>query len=312
MPDSLKHAIGAGIGLLIAFIGLQWSGVIVDSPGTLVTLGRLTSPPVMLALGTLLVMAALTARGVKGATLIGMSAATAVAVASGMVSFHGVVAAPPSLAPTFLQLDLAGVFRPGLVDVVFVFFFLALFDSIGTLVAVAGRLGVVRDGTFPRARQALLADAVGTVAGAGLGTSTVTAYVESSTGIAAGGRTGLTAVVTAALFLLTLFFAPLVRTISGGVSVGPNIVLYPIVAPALVVVGALMMEAVRHIRWSDPTDALPAFLTMVITPLAMSITDGIAFGFIATVVLKAVTGRARELDWITVIFAGAFVVRYAL
>ena len=312
VPDSLKHAIGAGIGLLIAFIGLQWSGVIVDSPGTLVTLGRLTSPPVMLALGTLLVMAALTARGVKGATLVGMSAATAVAVASGMVSFHGVVAAPPSLAPTFLQLDLAGVFRPGLVDVVFVFFFLALFDSIGTLVAVAGRLGVVRDGTFPRARQALLADAVGTVAGAGLGTSTVTAYVESSTGIAAGGRTGLTAVVTAALFLLTLFFAPLVRTISGGVSVGPNIVLYPIVAPALVVVGALMMEAVRHIRWSDPTDALPAFLTMVITPLAMSITDGIAFGFIATVVLKAVTGRARELDWITVIFAGAFVVRYAL
>jgi AGZA family xanthine/uracil permease-like MFS transporter len=312
VPESLKHAITVGIGLLIALIGLEWGGVIVDSPGTLVTLGPLGSAPVLLTLGTLALMAILQARGVRGAALIGMVAATVAALVLGLTTFHGIASAPPSLAPTFFKLDIAGALSPKLFDAVFVFFFLALFDSIGTLVGVAGRMGLVKDGTLPRARQALLADAIGTVAGACLGTSTVTAYVESATGVAAGGRTGLASVVTAALFLVSLFFSPLVRMVGGGYSSGAGLTLYPIIAPALILVGVMMMESVRHIRWDDFTDALPSFLALVTMPLAFSITDGIAFGFIAYAILKPVTGRARDVDPLVYVFAVLFLVRYAL
>jgi AGZA family xanthine/uracil permease-like MFS transporter len=311
VPEALKHAIGVGIGLLIALVGLEWSGVIAASPGTLVTLGRLTSPPVLLALGTLALMAVLMARGVRGAMFIGMLASTTAAVLLGLVRFEGVVSAPPSIAPTFLKLDILGALKPALLDVVFVFFFLALFDSIGTLIALSGRIGLAPDGTLPRARQALLADAIGTVAGAMLGTSTVTAYIESSTGVAAGGRTGLSSVVTAALFLLALFFHPLVKVIGGGYSAGQGIVLYPIVAPALVLVGVMMMDNVRRIRWDDLTEAIPAFLAIIVMPLAVSVTDGIAFGFIAYALLKLATGRWRELDGLGYLFAALFLVRYA-
>jgi AGZA family xanthine/uracil permease-like MFS transporter len=267
---------------------------------------------VLLALGTLALMAILMARGVKGALLIGMVAATLVALMAGLVHFQGVVALPPSLAPTFLQLDIIGAFSPALIDVVFVFFFLALFASIGTLIGLASRIGLVKDGTLPRARQALLSDAVGTVVGAGLGTSTVTAYIESSTGVAAGGRTGLASVVTAGLFLLALFFYPLVRMIGGGYPVSDGVVLYPIVAPALILVGVMMMEGVRQIRWDDYTDAIPSFLALITMPVAFSITDGIAFGFISYAVLKLATGRGRELDWLAYVFAALFVLRYAI
>jgi AGZA family xanthine/uracil permease-like MFS transporter len=310
VPQSLKHAIGVGIGLLIALIGLEWSGVVVAAPGTLVSLGKLTSPPVVLALGTMAVMAVLMARGLKGAMLVSMLVATGVGLATGLVKFQGVVARPPSIAPTWLHLDVRGALTPSLIDVVIVFFFLALFDSIGTLIGVAERAGLLRGGQLPRARQALLADAIGTVAGAGLGTSTVTAYVESATGVAAGGRTGLTAVVTALLFLAALFFYPLVRTIGGGYPAGNNVTLYPIVAPALVLVGVMMMEGVRLIRWDDLTEAIPAFLTIITMPLAVSITDGLAFGFISFALVKAATGRARELDWLGYLFAALFLARY--
>jgi adenine/guanine/hypoxanthine permease len=312
VPESLRHAISVGIGLLIALIGLEWCGIVVASPATLVTLGPLSSRPVLLAIATLAVMAVLMARGVKGAMLAGMILSTVAALALGLVHFGGLVSRPPSLAPTFFKLDVLGAFRPGLVDVVLVFFLLALFDSIGTLLAVADRIGLVRGGTLPRARQALLSDAVGTVAGAVLGTSTVTAYIESSTGVAAGGRSGLASVVTAVLFLLALFFYPLVRMIGGGYDAGGGVTLYPIVAPALVLVGVLMMESVTRIRWNDLTEAIPAFLALVTMPLAVSITDGIAFGFISYALLKSATGRARELDWLGYVFAAVFLLRYAL
>jgi len=311
LPDSLKHAISVGIGLLIALIGLEWSGVVVDAPGMLVGLGRLDTPPVLLALGTLAVMAVLWARGVRGALLIGMLASTGVALATGLTQYQGVVAAPPSIAPTFLKLDLVGALTPGLAGVTLVFFLLALFDSVGTLVGLASRIGLVSHGTIPRAKQALLADAVGTVAGAALGTSTVTAYIESSTGVAAGARTGLAAVVVAALFLLALFFHPLVQMIGGGFDAG-GVRLYPSVAPALILVGVMMMQGVREIRWDDVTDAVPAFLTIIVMPLAVSITDGIAFGLISLVVLKAATGRVREVDPVAAAFALVFLLRYAL
>ena len=220
IPPSLKHAIATGIGLLIARIGLQWAGVIVASPGTLVTLGDLRAPPVLVALVGLVVMAVLWARGVRGAILLGILAATLAAWLGGLVQFQGVAGLPPSLLPTLGRFDILGALRPEMVAVIFVFFFLALFDSVGTLVAVGEQAGLMRDGTLPRARGALLADAVGTVVGAGLGTSTVTAFVESATGVAAGGRTGLTAVVIAILFLLSLFFSPLVSLIGGGYDAG--------------------------------------------------------------------------------------------
>jgi adenine/guanine/hypoxanthine permease len=312
VPESIKHAITVGIGLLIALIGLEWSGVVVASQGTLVTLGQLSSPPVALALGTLAFTAVLVARGIRGALLIGMLVSTVVALLLGLTHFEGIVARPPSLAPTWLKLDIGGALRPGMFDVIFVFFFLALFDSIGTLIGVASRMGMVQGGTFPRARQALLADAVGTVAGAVMGTSTVTAYIESSTGVAAGGRSGLANMVTAGLFLLALFFHPLVKTIGGGYAAGGGITLYPIVAPALVLVGVMMMDSVTKIRWSDPTESIPAFLTALTMPLAVSITDGIAFGFIACALLKLATGRGRELSWLGYVFALLFLVRYAI
>ena len=312
IPTSLKHAIAVGIGLLIAMVGLQWAGIVVDSPGTLVTLGDLTRPPVIVALLGFIVAAVLMVRGVRGALLAGILASGGAAWATGMTTFEGVASRPPSIAPTLLQLDIAGVFQPDMVAVVFVFFFLALFDSVGTLVGVAEQAGLMRDGTLPRARGALMADAVGTVVGAGLGTSTVTAYIESATGVSAGGRTGLTAVVTAGLFVAALFFSPLVAMFGGGYQTPDGPTLYPVIAPALIIVGTLMMKGVRLIAWDDPTEAVPAFLTIVIMPLSVSITDGIAFGFIAFTVLKIAAGRHREVHWLVKLFAVLFVLRYIL
>jgi adenine/guanine/hypoxanthine permease len=311
IPDSLKHGIAVGIGLLVAFIGLQWSGLVVAAPGTLVGLGHLTAPAPLLATFGLIVMGILMARGVPGALLVGILASTGVGLATGLVTYQGIVGAPPSLAPTLLKLDIAGALAPSMISVIFVFFFLALFDSVGTLVGVASQAGLMRKGTLPRARQALLADAIGTVVGATLGTSTVTAYIESSTGVSAGGRTGLANVVTAALFLISLFLFPLVRMIGGGYPTGGSAVLYPVVAPALILVGTMMIAGVKTIAWDDPTEAIPAFLTIVLMPLTVSITDGIAFGFIAYAVLKIGTGRAREAHWLVYLFAALFIARYA-
>ena len=260
----------------------------------------------------LVVMAVLWARGMRAAILLGILASTLVAWLGGLVQFQGVAGLPPSLLPTLGRFDILGALRPEMVAVIFVFFFLALFDSVGTLVAVGEQAGLMRDGTLPRARGALLADAVGTVVGAGLGTSTVTAFIESATGVAAGGRTGLTAVVIAALFLLSLFFSPVVSMIGGGYDAAGELTLYPVVAPALILVGAMMVRGVRRIDWDDPTEALPAFLTLMVMPLAVSITDGIAFGFIAYALLKLATNRGREVHWLVHLFAALFLVRYAV
>lgn len=311
LPKTLQHAIAAGIGLLIAMIGLQWSGLIVAAPGTIVGLGDLTRPPTRLALAGLAVTSILMARGARGAILWGMAITAVAGLATGLVRYQGLVSLPPSMAPTLFQADLLGALAPAVLPAVVVFFFLALFDSVGTLVGVAGRAGLLTGGRLPRARQALLADAIGTVAGAALGTSTVTAYIESATGVAVGGRTGLAALVTAVLFLLALPFAPLVRMVGGGVDIGGGVTLYPVVAPALLIVGTLMLQEVRHVPWEDATEAIPAFLTMIVMPLAVSITEGIAFGFVAFSVLKLATGRGREVHWIVYTFAVLFVLRYA-
>ena len=311
IPNSLKHAIAGGIGLLIAMVGLQWAGVIVDSPGTLVMLGDLRTTPVMVALTGFTVMAVLSVWNFRSALLIGLLVAGTVAWLTGVTEYQGFASLPPSIRPTFLEFDLLAALQPDMAAVILVFLFLALFDSVGTLVGVAEQAGLMKDGVLPRARGALMADAVGTVVGAGLGTSTVTAYIESATGVAAGGRTGLTAVVTAALFFLALFFAPIVAMIGGGYQLDNSVTLYPVIAPALIVVGTMMLRNVRNIKWDDATEAIPAFLTMLLMPLTVSITDGIAFGFISFAVLKVSTGRVSDVDWLVFLFAGLFVLRYA-
>lgn len=310
VPDSLKQAIAVGIGLLIALVGLEWSGIVVDAPGTLVGLGNLKSLPVLLALFGVGTISILLVLGVRGAILWGMGASTLVALASGLVEYQGLVSLPPSLAPTFLKLDIAGAFDLGLVTVIFVFLLLDLFDTVGTLIGVSQQAGFIKDGTLPRARQALLADAMGTVGGGLLGTSTVTSYIESAAGVSAGGRSGLANLVTASLFLASLFFFPLIRMVGGGYQASGGAVLYPITAPALILVGSIMVRNVREIPWDDYTEAIPAFLTMIMMPLAFSITEGIAFGFIAFVFLKVVTRQWQEIPWPLYLFAGLFLVRY--
>jgi xanthine/uracil/vitamin C permease (AzgA family) len=436
IPDSLKHAIAVGIGLLIAFLGFQWAGLAVDHPDLLVTLGDLGRPPVLLALGGLLLTSALIALRLKGAILVGILATAAAGVPLGITPTdelktgvfktpepaerqalallapsepeHDAVTAaagalesaserynedfssvkkmtlPPgegderlraareqfefdlAVVPSverrgdkdilvarayrysppekpdgsasfelwreyppvpagvsgkrlqsyaddvllglpghegLLRLDILGALKWGMLHVIFIFFFLDLFDTIGTLVGVSEQAGLLRDGKLPRARQALLSDAVGTVVGAGLGTSTVTSYIESTAGVAEGGRTGLANMVTAALFVAALFFSPVVKMVGQTNQA---------VAPVLIIVGSIMMSSVTRIRWRDATEALPAFLAIMVMPLAFSITDGIAFGFISYVFLKTVSGRWREVHWLMYLFAALFVVRYVV
>ncbi|MBI4512885.1 MAG: NCS2 family permease [Gemmatimonadetes bacterium] len=312
IPPALKAAIPVGIGLLIAFVGLQWGGIVVDQPGALAQLGDLTAAPTLLALGTFLLIAVLHVRGVRGAILIGMIAGTLAGLAVGLFRYQGMASLPPSLGPTFLKLDIAAAFRPQFLEIVFVFFFLAVFDTVGTLLGVSAQAGFLRDGKLPRAGRALLSDAIGTTAGTLLGTSTVTAYIESAAGVSAGGRTGLANVATAALFVLTLFLYPLARVMGGGVPVAENMTLYPVTAAALMTIGYLMIGHVGRIRWDDIGDAVPAFLTIVGMPLTLSIADGLALGFVSHAVIRVLSGRAREVGWLAGFFALLFVLRFLL
>lgn len=319
ISPSMKHAIAAGIGLFIAFIGLQNAGLIVKDPGTAVRLNpRFASPDLVVFFTGLLVAAGLHARRVRGSILWGILVAGALAVAlklllpqfwpdvaamplvaeSGLVTRFEIadrlVAPPPSLEPTLLKMDVRGALTLTMAPVVAIFLFMVFFDTVGTLVGVAQQAGLMRDGRLPRARQAFVADAVGTVAGAGLGTSTVTSYIESATGVEQGGRTGLTAVTVAALFLVALFFSPVVEMFGGYA---------PVTAPALVLVGGMMLGNVRHIDWDDYTELLPAFLVLLGIPLSYSIADGLALGFIAYPLLKVLGGRARDVRWVSWLLA---------
>ncbi|MBI4810228.1 MAG: NCS2 family permease [Ignavibacteriales bacterium] len=312
IPESLKHAIAVGIGLLIAFLGLQWGGIVVDSPGTLVTMGNLGSPVALLTLIGTIVIAILMACGINGAIFWGIVTAAIVGIPFGIVKCSGeVISMPPSVESTFLKLNIIDLFtHADSALVIFILFFLAVFDTVGTLVGVGQRAGLMKDGKLPRARQALLADAIGTTAGTLLGTSTVTSYIESTAGVSVGGRTGLANMVTGIMFLLALFFAPIVKIIGGGFEVSPGVFLYPVTAPALIIVGSLMLQSVKHIVWDDVTETIPAFLTIVIMQLAFSITEGIAFGFISFALLKLVSGKTREVHWLVYLLAILFLLRY--
>ncbi|GAB3464633.1 NCS2 family permease [Azotobacter salinestris] len=299
IPLPLRLAIGAGIGLFLALIALQNAGVVVAHPVTLLTLGDLTqAPPLLATLGFLLIVT-LEARRVPGAVLLGILAVTLVAVGLGVTPFAGVLALPPSLAPTLLQLDIAGALEIGLASVVFAFLFVDVFDNSGTLIAVARRAGLMApDGRLPKMGRALIADSAAALGGSLLGTSTTTSYIESAAGVSAGGRTGLTACTVALLFLLSLFFAPLAASIPAFAT-----------APALLFVAVLMVSALAELDWSDLTTAAPVLITALAMPLTYSIANGIAFGFIAWSAIKLLAGRRHELNPALLILAGLFAVK---
>ncbi|MBI5815931.1 MAG: NCS2 family permease [Nitrospinae bacterium] len=313
IPSPLRLGIAVGIGLLIALLGLEWGGVIVSKPGTFVGFGSMRSGPVLLTFFGTFLMLALMIRKVRGAILWGILGSALAALPFGLATFHGFVSAPPSMVPTFLKLDFAGLFANSqwwLVTAVF--FMLALFDTVGTLVGVAMAAGLMDEsGKIPRAERAMAADAGGTMAGAFLGTSTVTAYIESAAGIAVGGRTGLAALVTAGLFLLSIFFSPLAQMVGGGYKVAEGVYLYPVIAPALIVVGSLMLTLVKEISWDDPADGFSAYMAIILTPLSVSITEGVSVAFISYSLLKSAQGKFFEVPWLTHVCSVLFILRYA-
>ncbi|HAH05809.1 MAG TPA: guanine permease [Elusimicrobia bacterium] len=311
VPPALKLGIAAGIGLFVAFIGLKEGGIVVANAPTLVKLGPVAAKPVLLSLLGLALTAALMARKTRGAILLGMLATAGLGNLLGLVKFEGIFSAPPSLAPTFLKLDLSGLMSWHSLSIVLIFLFMTLFDTLGTLVGVSVQAGLLVDGKLPRASKALLCDAVSTTAGACLGTSTVSSYIESATGVAQGGRTGLTAVSVGVLFLASLFLSPLVASVSGAVALDANTLLHPVTAPALILVGSLMMGMVQKIAWDDFTEALPAFLVIAVIPFTFNIADGIAAGFISYPLLKACAGRNRETPPLLWGLALLFLLRYA-
>jgi len=299
IPLPLRSAIAAGIGLFLALIALQNAGIVVDNPATLVGLGDLKQPGAILAALGFMLIVGLEALKVRGAVLIGILAVTVVSILFGFSPFGGLVSMPPSLAPTFLQLDIAGALNIGLVSVIFAFLFVDLFDNSGTLIGVAKRAGLMgKDGHMPKMGRALIADSTAAMAGSLLGTSTTTSYIESAAGVSAGGRTGLTAIVVAVLFLLALFFAPLAGSVPAYAT-----------APALLFVAVLMASGLAEINWDDITEAAPVVVTALAMPLTYSIANGIAFGFITWTAVKLVSGRARDLNPALIILSVLFVIK---
>ncbi|NOZ13102.1 MAG: NCS2 family permease [Acidobacteria bacterium] len=300
IPDSLKLATAGGIGLFIALIGLKESGIIVANKDTLMALGDVTRPEAILTILGVILTGALLTRKVKGAILIGILALWVAGLIGGLCHFDGIFSMPPSLAPTFLKLDIAGALHIGFFGIVFAFLFVDLFDTTGTLVGIAEHGGFIKEnGDFPRVGRALTVDAAGTIAGSLLGTSTVTSYVESSAGVAEGGRTGLTSVFTGILFLLAIFIVPMAKSV-------------PLFAasPALIIIGILMMKSAARIPWDDFTEAIPAFLAMIAIPFTYSIATGIAVGFIIYPLSKVSAGKWREVSvpvWVLMIL---FIIRF--
>jgi len=306
IPRSLFSAVAGGIGLFIAFIGLKDAGVIVANPATTVGLGDLTAPGALVAMLGLLVIGVLMARKVRAAMLVGILVAAVAGWLAGLTHAPGPALGLGEISATAFKLDipaalgLRGNLAATVLEIIFVFLFVDLFDNVGTLVAVTKRAGLVaEDGTIPRLNRILFADSIAAMFGALMGVSTVTSYIESASGVAAGGRTGLTSVVVGLLFLATIFVAPLVALIPSAAT-----------APALILVGSLMVGAAAEVDWADPVTAIPAFLTMISIPLTYSIANGLAFGIVSYALLTLFTGRARGKDWLVYVLAALFVLRF--
>ena len=301
IPRELYAALSAGIGLFIAFIGLRNAGIVVSNPATTVAMGDLAAPGPALALFGLLLIAALQARGVRAAMLIGIVATALVAAVTGVSEWRPATYALGAIADTAFELDIAAALSRGALEIVLVFFFVDLFDNVGTLVAVGSKAGLLdADGRIPRIDRILLSDASATIVGSLAGTSTVVSYIESAAGVAAGGRSGVTAIVTGLLFAVNVFAAPLIGAVPASAT-----------APALILVGCLMMSAVREVNWDDATIAIPAFLTLIAIPLTFSIANGLAFGFTAYTILAVLQRGPRSVDWPMYLMTALFIFRFA-
>lgn len=300
VPHELFGAVAAGIGLFIALIGLRNSGIIVPDPATTVSLGNLREPSTLLALFGLLLISALMGWGLRSAMLVGILGTTAAGFAAGLVHWQPQSYGFSDIHATAFQMNLPGLLNLGLLEIVFVFLFVDMFDNLGTLVAVGKKAGLfTRENEIPRINRILFADAAATVVGSMVGTSTVVSYIESAAGVVAGGRTGVTSVVVGLLFLLSIFVAPLVGVIPAAAT-----------APALIVVGSMMMSHVSEIHWNDPIIAIPSFLTILTIPLTFSIANGLAFGFTAYVLLRMSRGEFRQVNWLMYALAALFVMRF--
>jgi AGZA family xanthine/uracil permease-like MFS transporter len=304
IPMNLKHAISVGIGLFIALIGFSNAGIIVHNNTTLVSLGELSSPPALLALTGIVITGILLVFRIRGALVLGILATTLLGIPFGITQYPegGLVSVPPSPGPVFFKFDFSRLFSLDILVVLFTFLFVDIFDTVGTLVGVCAKANLLdARGKVPRVRQALFADAIGTTAGAILGTSTVTSYVESAAGVSEGGRTGLTSLVVGIFFLVALFFSPLFLMIPSSAT-----------APALVLVGLFMISPIQKINLDDYSESIPVFLTMIIMPLAYSISEGIAFGMLSFVFIKLFTGRWKQVSVVMYILAVFFIVRHLL
>ncbi|QIZ77419.1 NCS2 family permease [Ferrimonas lipolytica] len=302
IPVSIRTGIAAGIGLFLALIGLKNAGVIVDNPATLVGLGDVTSFGVIMAALSFVLVIALVKFGHRSAVMVSILAVTLLAVLVGDVDYRGLVSMPPSLAPTLMQLDFAGVFEVGMISVIFAFLFVDLFDTSGTLVAVAQRGNLLdKEGKLPRSDRAMLADSTATIAGSMMGTSTTTSYVESTAGVAAGGRTGLTAVVVGLLFLACLFISPIAGMVPAYATTG-----------ALLYVAILMLSGLTQVEWDDITEAAPVVITTIMMPLTFSIAHGIAIGFITYAAIKLFSGKIKDVSPTVAVLAVLFIVKFAL
>jgi len=299
MPACLKHSTATGIGMFIAFIGMRNAKLVVANPATYVGLGSFADPAVQTACFGLALTIVLMARKINGAILIGILATTLAGIARGIAHWPTGILSFPHPGSTFLQLDFRGALRLGFLEILFAFLFVDLFDNVGTLVGVCEQAGFIQDGKIPRVGRALIADAIGTLFGSLTGTSTVTSYIESVAGVAAGARTGLSNVFVALFFLLATFCSPLAAAIPGYAT-----------APALILVGALMTQSIAHVDWRDFSEALPAFITMLATPLTFSIATGLSLGLIAYTLVKIATGKARQINTLVWILTGLFVLRY--
>lgn len=300
IPQALRYGIAAGIGFFLALIALQNAGIIVDDPATLVAIGSLNEPAAVYALLGFFVISALSYLKVTGAVMIGVLGITLLAMVLGHNEFAGIMSAPPSIAPTFFQLDIAGAFDVGLISVIFAFLFVDLFDTSGTLIGVAERGGLLdKKGNLPRINKAMMADSTASIAGSLLGTSTTTSYIESASGIASGGRTGLTAVVVGVLFLIALFFAPLAGSVPAYATAG-----------ALLYVAVLMSGALAKTDWDDVTEAAPVLVAALTMPFAYSIANGIALAFITYAVVKTLAGRYREVSPAVYTLAAVFILKF--
>ncbi|MBQ2906485.1 MAG: NCS2 family permease [Bacteroidales bacterium] len=300
IPKNLRYAIGGGIGLFIAFIGMQNAGIIVNDDATLIALGDITSGTALLALIGLVITGVLYALNVKGAMLIGILVTTVIGIPMGITEFKGIVSTPESIAPIFCKFEWHNIFTLDMLVIVFTFLFIDLFDTVGTLVGVSTKAKMVdENGRIPNLKQAFMADAIATTAGAMLGTSTTTTYVESAAGVAQGGRTGLTAFSIACCFAIALFFSPLFLSVPGAAT-----------APVLILVGMLMMEPVRNIDFDDATEAIPAFITLAMMPLAYSISAGIMLGMISYVIINICCGKFKKLTPAMYILAVLFILKY--